>query len=180
MANRNGGLLVYGVDQVGGGAFDPVGLDQGDQLPDATEIGQSLRKWFDLPPVIEAAMFDIGGKRFGVIDVREFRKVPHVAKGANDELNRPRLRPGEDYRRPDLVPEHPDRPRKLLALAPPSYRAACDALAAIAGTGGRSGIAQRESPASRWRRRAGSPMTGSLSASQQWGASHHGSPRSIH
>ena len=82
-------------------------------------------------------MFDIGGKRFGVIDVREFRKVPHVAKGANDELNRPRLRPGEDYRRPDLVPEHPDRPRKLLALAPPSYRAACDALAAIAGTGGR-------------------------------------------
>ncbi len=32
-----------------------------------------------------------------------------------------------------IVPEHPDHPTQVLAIAPQSYRAACDALAIIGG-----------------------------------------------
>ncbi len=32
-----------------------------------------------------------------------------------------------------IVPEHPDHPTQVLALGPPSYRAACDALAVVGG-----------------------------------------------
>jgi hypothetical protein len=104
LANRNGGMLVLGVADVGGGRFEARGLGVGDQLPDVTELAQLAANHFDPPPIIQAAEIEVDGRRYGVIQAQEFRRTPHVCRtigqdGAGIEV----FRPVDLFRRTDAL-----------------------------------------------------------------------------
>lgn len=104
LSNRNGGLLIVGVKDLGGGRFEPIGLSDEDVLPDPTDLGKLLRKYFDPPAALSTAEFVIGEKRFAVIRVEEFGRLPVVCKAiGNDEKGRAVVRPGYIYRRSNAL-----------------------------------------------------------------------------
>lgn len=103
LANRNGGLIVLGVADRGG-RFERVGLADGDDLPDPTDLGKVIRAYFDPPVQFTCTEVSVDGQRFGVIQVSEFDRVPVVCKSiGNDENNRAVVRPGYIYRRSDSM-----------------------------------------------------------------------------
>jgi hypothetical protein len=103
LANRTGGYLIIGVSD-DGGRFEPTGMADDDAMPDATQLGVTLQRYFDPPPEMEVRELRIDDKRFGVIAVREFSRLPHVCTTiGNDENNRPVLRAGAIYRRTDAM-----------------------------------------------------------------------------
>lgn len=104
LANRNGGFLVIGVSELAAGGFGLVGMPTDDPLPDPTDINQVLRERFQPSISCEAAYVDSGGVRFGVIQVPEFDRWPHVCvrdAGANGQP--PTLRIGDIYFRSDMI-----------------------------------------------------------------------------
>jgi len=104
LANRNGGLLVLGVQDLGGGRWKPVGLSSDDPMPDPTELGKVLRKYFDPSPSFTVREGSIDGGRYGVVQVDEFARTPIICKAiGNDELNHAVVRPGYFYRRSDAM-----------------------------------------------------------------------------
>lgn len=104
LANRNGGLLIVGVRDLGAGRFDPIGLASGDSLPDPTDLGKVLRKYFDPPAVFTLSEVAAAGKRFGVIRVEEFGRLPIICKSiGNDKDGRAIVRPGYIYRRSNAL-----------------------------------------------------------------------------
>jgi len=104
LANRNGGRLILGVADRGSNRFEAVGLAAGDDLPDSTVIGQLAAVHFDPPPVIRAAEVEVDGNRFGVIEVEEFRRIPHVCKTVGqDENGREVFRDADLFRRSDAL-----------------------------------------------------------------------------
>ena len=104
LANRNGGLIVFGVADRGEGRFESVGLRDDDPLPDVTDIGKAIRTYFDPPVPITCVDIVIDGLRYGVVRVAEFSRVPSICKAiGNDETNRAVVRPGYIYRRSDAM-----------------------------------------------------------------------------
>ena len=103
LANRSGGSLIIGVRD-DGGHWSPVGLKPGDAIPDATEIGKVLAKHFDPPPRFELREVKIGAERFGVLQVEEFGRTPHLCTTqGNDDLGKMILRAGALYWRTDAM-----------------------------------------------------------------------------
>lgn len=103
LANRDGGSLIVGVADEHG-AFVAKGLPEGTFMPDPTLVGQVLTRYFDPPPSFEVRQIEVEERRFGVIEVREFSRVPHVCTdSANDQENRLVLRKGAVYRRNDAM-----------------------------------------------------------------------------
>lgn len=104
LANRNGGLLVVGVADRGGGRFDPVGLAADQSIPDATEIARLVAKHFDPPVIIRASEMTVEGLRFGVIQVDEFYRTPHICRVVGqDSRGHELFRPGDLLRRSDTL-----------------------------------------------------------------------------
>ena len=116
LANRNGGFLVIGVSELAAGGFGLVGMPTDDPLPDPTDINQVLRERFQPSISCEAAYVDSGGVRFGVIQVPEFDRWPHVCvrdAGANGQP--PTLRIGDIYFRSDMISSRQDLGRNSTA-----------------------------------------------------------------
>lgn len=105
LANRNGGLLIVGVADAGGGRFNPVGLPAGESLPDPTEIARLVANHFDPPVMLTASELSVDGHRYGVIQVDEFQRTPHICKriGQIPGAPHPVFRPGDLLRRSDLL-----------------------------------------------------------------------------
>jgi hypothetical protein len=104
LANRNGGRLILGVADRGNNRFDAIGLVAGDDLPDSTVIGQLAAVHFDPPPIFRASEVEVDGNRFGVIDVDEFRRIPHICRTVGqDENGREVFREADILRRSDAL-----------------------------------------------------------------------------
>jgi hypothetical protein len=102
LANRNGGWLVAGVRDLGGGRFELVGLAEDDVIPDPTDLLKTVRKYFDPVPEIEVFEEEVDGRRFAVVSVSEFKRVPIFCTAiGNDERGNAVVRPGYIYRRSD-------------------------------------------------------------------------------
>ena len=103
LANRNGGLLVIGLKDEGGGVFSRLGLGE-EQLPDPTVLGLFGRKYFEPFPTFTITRVAVDGLFYGVVRVDEFARVPFVCRtSGNDEGNKPILRQGAIYRRSDAL-----------------------------------------------------------------------------
>lgn len=102
-ANRRGGRIVVGVAERPAG-LEPIGMGEDDPLPDATEVNQLLREKFAPSIATEVAYVEVGGTRYGVIEVPEFSAYPHVCvREAGVPGGPPILRPGDVYVRSDTL-----------------------------------------------------------------------------
>jgi Schlafen, AlbA_2 len=103
LANRNGGLLVIGLRDEGGGVFTRLGLGE-DKLPDPTVVGVFGRKYFEPFPTFTITPVAVDGLVYGVVSVDEFARVPFVCRATgNDEGGKLVLRRGAIYRRSDAL-----------------------------------------------------------------------------
>lgn len=100
LANRSGGMLVFGVANDG----NVVGLQEGDNPPDPTVVGALIRRYFDPPVRFDVLDTDYDGRHVWVIKVDEFDRVPIVASRiGNDENNVAVFREGDIVRRTDAM-----------------------------------------------------------------------------
>lgn len=103
LANRSGGFLVFGIGQTGT-TLSVVGLPEGDEPPDPTEVNRLLAKHFRPQPIVTVAVFELDGRRFGVVQVPQFVSTPSVCyANGNDETGELVLRQGDLYRRNDAM-----------------------------------------------------------------------------
>jgi len=103
-ANRSGGLIVFGVEDPRGGPLKPVGLADDDILPDATELGTFVSKFFDPPPKFACRELVLDGLRYAVVKIDEFGVTPIVCKATgNDENKVLVIRAGDFFRRTDAM-----------------------------------------------------------------------------
>lgn len=79
LANRDGGTIVVGLKDLGGGGFESPGLQVDDVMPDPTEIGQLFREYFDPSVEINAGSDVVDGTRYGFIVVAAFSVSPVIA-----------------------------------------------------------------------------------------------------
>jgi hypothetical protein len=104
LANRDGGFLIIGVAENAAGGFRLDGMTADDLLPDPTDINQVLRERFQPSISCEAAYIDSAGVRYGVIQVPEFDRWPHVCvRDAGATGQPPTIRVGDVYFRNDMI-----------------------------------------------------------------------------
>jgi predicted HTH transcriptional regulator len=97
MANiPDGGVMIFGVDEISPGHFEPRGMDKNDaETFNQDDISDYVNGYAD--PFVELTIerVDYDGKLFVVIQIREFAELPIVCKKNGKNLVR-----GDIYTRP--------------------------------------------------------------------------------
>jgi hypothetical protein len=89
LANNRGGYVFFGVgDKDPAGAYPVVGLTTTEFADtDPAEIAQRIRATFDPTPRFQKAVFEVGGKKVGVLHVEQHPSRPIIAtKGDGNEI----------------------------------------------------------------------------------------------
>lgn len=104
LANASGGHLIIGVAEPAPGRFEWRGLAADDPLPDATTVNTVLRNLFDPAIRVEVAERTVDGRQYGVIEVSEFPRYPHICQREGGVPGSPPvLRPADIYVRTEAL-----------------------------------------------------------------------------
>lgn len=117
-ANRDGGMIVVGIKDLGGGNFAPLGLQPDDPIPDPTAIGQLMREYFDPTVEVSSGSATVDGVLYGYIVVSAFSVSPLIAtKDMHDAVKKKAmLTDGDLLIRSDALATEKVKARDLRAM----------------------------------------------------------------
>lgn len=93
---RNGGIIIFGANEMKDKTYDPVGLDLSDfQSFDIDNIPDHIGKYASPYATFRLEKIDNGNKRFIVISIQEFDEFPVICKKAYYMDDKPELQVGD-------------------------------------------------------------------------------------